>query len=138
MNIRLTLAASTFALAVLGTNAANASVALFVNPDKTSGVGFMGFHTFVENSPGPASLGDRFTDITFSGGTHHSDADDFPGTGGRADFVDIRPDHTQGDPANDAAVLAAVPEPATWAMFLAGFGAIGFAMRRRKQAVLPA
>lgn len=28
---------------------------------------------------------------------------------------------------------AAVPEPATWAMMLAGFGAIGFAMRRRRQ-----
>ena len=27
----------------------------------------------------------------------------------------------------------AVPEPATWAMMLFGFGAIGFAMRRRKQ-----
>ena len=31
-----------------------------------------------------------------------------------------------------AAVTAAVPEPATWAMMLIGFGAIGFAMRRRK------
>lgn len=28
---------------------------------------------------------------------------------------------------------AAVPEPATWAMMLMGFGAIGFAMRRRRQ-----
>ena len=27
----------------------------------------------------------------------------------------------------------AFPEPATWAMMLFGFGAIGFAMRRRKQ-----
>jgi hypothetical protein len=25
-----------------------------------------------------------------------------------------------------------VPEPATWAMFLLGFGAIGFTMRRRR------
>ena len=30
------------------------------------------------------------------------------------------------------AVAAAVPEPATWAMMVAGFSAIGFAMRRRK------
>jgi choice-of-anchor C domain-containing protein len=29
-------------------------------------------------------------------------------------------------------VIAPVPEPATWAMMLFGFGAIGFAMRRRK------
>lgn len=29
-------------------------------------------------------------------------------------------------------VAPSVPEPATWAMMLAGFGAIGFAMRRRR------
>lgn len=34
--------------------------------------------------------------------------------------------------ANASAVTAAVPEPATWAMMLFGFGAIGFGMRRRK------
>ena len=31
--------------------------------------------------------------------------------------------------------VAAVPEPATWAMMLVGFGGIGFAMRRRKNGV---
>ena len=31
-----------------------------------------------------------------------------------------------------AASAAAVPEPATWAMMLLGFGAIGFGMRRRR------
>lgn len=31
----------------------------------------------------------------------------------------------------------AVPEPATWAMMLVGFGAIGFAMRRRRKSALP-
>lgn len=30
----------------------------------------------------------------------------------------------------DLDLLSSVPEPATWAMFLAGFGAVGFAMRR--------
>lgn len=33
-------------------------------------------------------------------------------------------------------VMAAVPEPATWAMMLLGFGGIGFAMRRRRQPTL--
>lgn len=32
-----------------------------------------------------------------------------------------------------ARVGAAVPEPATWAMLLAGFGAVGFAMRRKRE-----
>ena len=31
---------------------------------------------------------------------------------------------------------AAVPEPATWAMMLIGFGAVGFALRRRQRPVL--
>lgn len=45
-----------------------------------------------------------------------------------------------GDPADYSGQFAfttqtpAVPEPATWGMMLLGFGAIGFAMRRRKQA----
>jgi hypothetical protein len=32
--------------------------------------------------------------------------------------------------------VAAVPEPATWAMMLLGFGAMGFVMRRRRTPVL--
>lgn len=32
--------------------------------------------------------------------------------------------------------LTAVPEPGTWAMMLVGFGAVGFAMRRRRTPVL--
>ena len=34
-----------------------------------------------------------------------------------------------------ASVLATVPEPASWAMMLTGFGAIGFMLRNRRQAV---
>ena len=34
-----------------------------------------------------------------------------------------------------AAVNAAVPEPTTWAMMIAGFGLVGGAMRRRKTSV---
>ncbi|EQA98614.1 hypothetical protein L288_20395 [Sphingobium quisquiliarum P25] len=33
-----------------------------------------------------------------------------------------------------AAPLPAVPEPATWAMMLLGFGMIGFAARQRRRA----
>lgn len=38
----------------------------------------------------------------------------------------------------DNVSLQAVPEPATWAMFLAGFGLVGFAARRRRTAVVSA
>jgi len=34
-------------------------------------------------------------------------------------------------------VTGAVPEPATWAMMLLGFGGIGAAMRRRRKEILP-
>ncbi len=39
------------------------------------------------------------------------------------------------DNINVTAVRGAVPEPATWAMMIAGFGAVGVAMRRRQRAV---
>lgn len=38
--------------------------------------------------------------------------------------------------ANVAFVTSAVPEPATWAMMLLGFGAVGSAMRRRQKAAM--
>jgi hypothetical protein len=37
---------------------------------------------------------------------------------------------------NSSFYVAGVPEPATWAMMLLGFGGIGFAMRRRRRPVL--
>jgi hypothetical protein len=40
-----------------------------------------------------------------------------------------------GDPVTPDGPAAAVPEPATWALMLAGFGLMGFALRRKKQPV---
>ena len=37
------------------------------------------------------------------------------------------------DTVSVSSVSAAVPEPSTWAMMLVGFGAVGFAMRRRQR-----
>lgn len=41
-----------------------------------------------------------------------------------------------GSNFNGTANIAAVPEPAAWALMLLGFGGIGFAMRRRRQPAL--
>ncbi|MFN7174747.1 MAG: PEPxxWA-CTERM sorting domain-containing protein [Thermaurantiacus tibetensis] len=52
--------------------------------------------------------------------------------------------HVRDDsPANNRggvslAIAGAVPEPATWAMLIAGFGLVGAAARRRRQAVVAA
>lgn len=43
------------------------------------------------------------------------------------------PDRDYDDFIIKAVVSPGVPEPATWAMMLLGFGGIGFAMRRRRQ-----
>jgi hypothetical protein len=41
--------------------------------------------------------------------------------------------HTTSFPGGEIrGQLTAVPEPATWAMFLTGFGAVGYSMRSRK------
>ena len=51
-------------------------------------------------------------------------------TGGSADALrQVRIASTEGG-------VPPVPEPGTWAMMLLGFGAIGFAMRRRRSTVL--
>ena len=54
---------------------------------------------------------------------------DFGGTANQTGFDDI----TFGSATPGG---GAVPEPGTWAMMLLGFGAVGFAMRRRKSALL--
>lgn len=38
-----------------------------------------------------------------------------------------------GSPTTTEPPTSAVPEPTTWAMMLAGFGTVGFAMRRRRK-----
>ena len=50
--------------------------------------------------------------------------------------------HIQGTRGSNASyeggiAFAAVPEPATWAMMLIGFGAVGYSMRRRRKPGLP-
>jgi hypothetical protein len=60
----------------------------------------------------------------------------FTGVSGQLAFTDLGPSDQQGDLLDNVVVTTGVPEPATWAMMLMGFGAVGFMMRgsRRKQA----
>jgi hypothetical protein len=51
----------------------------------------------------------------------------------RANVTGIRFSSTQAAFEFDNVNISAVPEPATWAMMLAGFGFVGASMRRRKQ-----
>jgi hypothetical protein len=47
-------------------------------------------------------------------------------------FSAIGTSNSLGGYLDDIRLVSAVPEPATWAMMLLGFGGIGFAMRRRR------
>ena len=53
-----------------------------------------------------------------------------------SDVAGLRLSSTQNAFEVDNLAINAVPEPATWAMMLLGFGAVGFAMRRRRQPVM--
>lgn len=56
--------------------------------------------------------------------------------GDEALVAGIRLTSTQNAFELDNIAVNPVPEPATWAMMLLGFGAVGFAMRRRRSPVL--
>ena len=49
-------------------------------------------------------------------------------------FTNLTGGVNEGILLDAVSITQAVPEPATWAMMLFGFGAVGFAMRRRKPA----
>jgi hypothetical protein len=59
----------------------------------------------------------------------------FASTVGRYQLTTTSPFSTGYVTATSVALAAAVPEPATWVLMILGFGAIGFTMRRPRQAV---
>jgi hypothetical protein len=82
------------------------------------------------------SIGGTTIDVTPSGNTqdYTSYTLNFTGVSGQVAFTDLGPSDQQGDLLDNVVVTTGVPEPATWAMMLMGFGAVGFMLRGRKQA----
>ena len=80
------------------------------------------------------SVGNWSTTISLSQAaplTHYHFA--FTTTGGPLDFLELGPSDLRGNVLDN--VVLSVPEPATWAMMLMGFGLTGFAIRRRAKGV---
>ena len=95
----------------------------------------MGQLLFSSSSGAPATIGDEGFGIFLP--------DDYvSGTGVTEFFIGYDDQLTNPDDDNHDDFLVrvtvgpAVPEPATWAMMLMGFGAAGYAMRRRRAPVL--
>ena len=77
-----------------------------------------------------ALLDSNYLNLFYSNGTYEI-------SGTRDEYSINNPCGCVGETDYAAALnVAAVPEPATWAMMLIGFSGIGFAMRRRQQATL--
>jgi hypothetical protein len=73
-----------------------------------------------------------FTPDANQGYTHYTVY--FTGVSGYLDFQDQILSDQQGNLLDNVVVTTGVPEPASWTLMIAGFGAVGFAMRglRRK------
>jgi hypothetical protein len=116
-----------------------------ITPTVGLGFDFIEFNLFQSGNPGSLTvtawdqMNNEFTE-TFTGNLNGenfvfvgSDASQtitrltFSGTPGATDIRQVR--------VGTGVEMGAVPEPSTWAMMLFGFGAVGFAMRRRKDAL---
>jgi hypothetical protein len=77
------------------------------------------------------TLGDFSVDITLASGDPLANYQfTFSTTGGQLAFRQLGPTNFVGNILDDV-VLTGIPEPATWAMMILGFGAAGGLLRRR-------
>jgi len=75
----------------------------------------------LEESIGPLASTAAWTPYSFT----------FTGSGNLT-FVEVGPSDQQGNVLDNVTLTSSVPEPATWALMLVGFGALGGAVRGRR------
>lgn len=88
---------------------------------------FVGALTGGSSPTGTIGVSDLLLNYTITGGTGR-----FVDASGA--FTGLGTADARLRPSTVTLSFAAVPEPSTWAMMLLGFGAVGFAMRRRRSA----
>lgn len=91
-----------------------------------------GYQSIMDDAAGAGDL--KITDYAFEIGEFGYDLYEGPGFAGMFDKATLRltVDGEQAiAPPRDEFAAAPVPEPATWAMMLAGFAAVGVSVRRR-------
>lgn len=113
----------------------------------TGGVGAIGADIFAADFPGVFAAVSSISVVFEAGGNENvfvitnPTATSFFGirsTSGLTSFAIVGPGTIDGPfrwpSANNLVLAAAIPEPATWAMLIAGFGLVGVAARRRRPA----
>jgi hypothetical protein len=60
----------------------------------------------------------------------------FTNVSGNLTFLDMPYSDQQGNLLDNIVVTTAVPEPASWALMIVGFGAVGFSMRGRRKSLV--
>ena len=113
----------------LGVGATAATCAQFYN----NGLGAREVGIAGGDSGGPGFVDGKLASINSYGLTFGADFGDYGGglNSGWGEFSGYVPVFIHEDFINYA-LTAQVPEPATWAMLIVGFGAVGFAARRRR------
>lgn len=62
----------------------------------------------------------------------------FTNASGFLTFTDLPTSDQQGNLIDNISVTTGVPEPATWALMIMGFGAVGFSLRGRRKSLVTA
>ena len=84
-------------------------------------VGTQGPHSFFSSLDGFSSINYTFQDGDATDGTYWDENYNYIGF------------NATSVKANAAITASAVPEPATWAMMIVGFGAVGYSLRRQRK-----